>query len=149
MIEPTVLTTSSRPPGSDPRRLSASAASPITGAPADATAIISATPAPSMTLRIRPKMIEWRGAPSSRDSQRSITPIAPEVVHSIVATAAASSCGELLRVPRTSRVMSPWTGSGRKRLSWSATSIADSTFFSSSAWIAASPSASGASDSSR
>ena len=51
--------------------------------------------------------IEWRGAPSIRDSQRSTTPIAPDVVHSIVATATARSCGELLRVPSTSRVMSP------------------------------------------
>ena len=50
-----VRRTSSRPPGSDPRRLRASAASPITGAPADATAIISATPAPSMTFADPPE----------------------------------------------------------------------------------------------
>ena len=110
---------------------------------------MSATPAPSSTLRARPSTIEWRGASSIRDSQRSMTPIAPDVVHSIVTTASASSSGELSRVPVTRRVMSPWTASGRKRLIWSATSMAESTLSRSRACSAARPSANGPSDSTR
>jgi hypothetical protein len=51
-----VLTTTSSQPGSELRTFSASAASPITGAVALAAMTISAIPAPSAMLRIRPTM---------------------------------------------------------------------------------------------
>ena len=98
---------------------------------------------------MRPRKMWWRGTSRIRDRQRSITPMPPDVVQSIAASASASSSGELSRAPTTSERMSPWTASGRKRLSWSATEIADTTSFSSSASSAARPSANGASDSTR
>ena len=121
----------------------------MTGAPPEAAATITATPAPSSMFRSRPPMIEWRGASSIRDSQRSITPMAPDVVHSIAMSAIAISSGELSRVPVTSDLMSACTASGRKRLIWSATSMADSRSSSSRACSAASPSANGPSESTR
>ena len=91
----------------------------------------------------------WRRQPSIRDSQRSMTPIAPDDVHSIAAIAISSSHGELSRVPITSRSMSECTASGRKRLSCEAISIADRRSSSRNASSAATPSANGASESSR
>ena len=121
----------------------------MTGAPALAARTMIAMPAPSAMLRRRPVTMLWRSQSRIRDSQRSMTPIAPEVVHSIEASAMASSSGELSRVPSTRWRMSACTASGRKRLRPSATLIAACVLDSSSASSAASPSATGASESTR
>ena len=121
----------------------------MTGAPALAARTMIAMPAPSAMLRRRPVTMSWRSQSRMRDSQRSMTPMAPDVVHSIVASAMASSSGELSRVPSTRWRMSACAASGRKRLRPSATLIAACVLESSSASSAASPSATGASESTR
>ena len=73
----------------------------------------AATTAPRPMLRRRPRTMWWRSPPSMRDRQRSMTPIAPEVVQSIATTARTSTWAELARVPTTSRSTSAWTSSGR------------------------------------
>ena len=64
----------------------------------------AATSPPSPMFRMRPVTTSWRGHPRIRDSQRSMTPIAPELVHSI-ATSAMYAIG-----PTTRRLMAHLDG---------------------------------------
>ena len=103
-----------RSPAACARMFSASATSPMTGAPALAARTMIAMPAPSAMLRSRPVTMLWRSQSRIRDSQRSMTPMAPDVVHSIAASAMASSTGELSRVPSTRCAMSRVHGVGQE-----------------------------------